>query len=275
MTVVASAIAASRVDRKGMGALTLMLPLVGKGRVVTDGVTHEFGAGVGGVLLPKHDRRSLGEGTDRSLLMFKLQPAALEAAARDMLGLHPQEAIDLRLDHPRDTPLLIDHRRSEQVMGQIGRVFDTFDCDSRVLSLHGYDAVLNRLVVRMICPELFGDKVAGGEGGGAQRENATDALCEHLLGRLGEPWTLRDLERLTGYSPRSLQYAFKERFGLSPMDWLREQRLLAARHLILSGESASLTEVALALGFATPSRFAADYRRRFAETPSQTRRSVR
>lgn len=54
-------------------------------------------------------------------------------------------------------------------------------------------------------------------------------------GRRGNParpdrgYTLADLARLAGTSARSLQYGFQERYGTTPMRYLRQVRLDRAR----------------------------------------------
>ena len=80
-----------------------------------------------------------------------------------------------------------------------------------------------------------------------------------------------ELAALAGVSIRSLQLGFKEHFGMSPMQYLRQIRLDKARADLLdtSGKTPSVTEVALRWGF-HQGRFSALYRQRFGETPSQT-----
>lgn len=88
---------------------------------------------------------------------------------------------------------------------------------------------------------------------------------------LHEPITLGRLCQVAGIGGRSLQLAFFARRGMSPMRFVTERRLRAARReLEDAGRRTSVSEVALGNGFAHLGRFAIEYRQVFGETPSQT-----
>ncbi len=75
-------------------------------------------------------------------------------------------------------------------------------------------------------------------------------------------------------SVRTLQAGFAKHLGTSPMRYLSEARMDRA-HVELGdsdAESTTVAAIARAWGFTHPSRFAADYRRRFGENPSATLR---
>lgn len=96
-------------------------------------------------------------------------------------------------------------------------------------------------------------------------------LEQWIDAHLGEPITLGRLCEVAGVGGRSLQLAFFERRGISPLRWVTERRLRAARQeLEASHRRTSVSEVALGSGFAHLGRFAVDYRKTFGETPSQT-----
>lgn len=89
------------------------------------------------------------------------------------------------------------------------------------------------------------------------------------MAHLTEPITLTDIERFSGLSARSLQYLFGRHAGISPMAWLKHQRLLKARALLLQpGGVNSITTLAMDLGFSSPSRFTAAYQGAFGHLPS-------
>nr|WP_255593642.1 helix-turn-helix domain-containing protein [Acidovorax sp. sic0104] len=92
-----------------------------------------------------------------------------------------------------------------------------------------------------------------------------------MLADPGARFTISGLAELGGLSVRALQYAFQSRFGQSPMQWLRDQRLDHARRLLLQGTSQSIARIALDCGFATASSFSAFYRARYGESPAQSR----
>src|SRR6185437_14498930 len=89
--------------------------------------------------------------------------------------------------------------------------------------------------------------------------------------RLDEPIDLETLAAAAGVRPRTLEAHFKLHLGTTPLGWVRRTRLARARQqLLAAGAEASVTGIAVANGFNQLGRFAAQYRRRFGELPSQT-----
>ena len=83
---------------------------------------------------------------------------------------------------------------------------------------------------------------------------------------------LADVASAARVSPRALQKAFRRFRDTTPMAHLRALRLeLARTELSRAGQDGgSVTSVAIAHGFGSLSRFAADYKARFGESPSET-----
>ena len=97
-----------------------------------------------------------------------------------------------------------------------------------------------------------------------------------LLAHLQEPISLSDIEQRSSYSRRSLQYAFKERFGCGPMQWLRQQRLAKARALLEQAAGhGGLRDVAMACGYLSQASFSRDFLARYGERPSRVQRRFR
>ena len=89
--------------------------------------------------------------------------------------------------------------------------------------------------------------------------------------RLDEPVALDDLAAAAGVRPRTLEAQFRLHLNIPPLGWVRRVRLARARQqLLASDESANVTGIANANGFNELGRFAAQYKRRFGELPSQT-----
>lgn len=84
-----------------------------------------------------------------------------------------------------------------------------------------------------------------------------------------------DLSRAAGTGVRTLFAAFRTFRGTTPMTYVRGVRLDKARDLLLDPQEArrGVTDIALSCGMSHLSRFARDYRARFGQLPSQTRRS--
>lgn len=96
-------------------------------------------------------------------------------------------------------------------------------------------------------------------------------LEEWIEAHLGEPITLGRLCDVAGVGERCLQKTFALRRGTSPLDYVRQRRLLAIRaRLQRAGAGAQVTDVAMDFGIAHFGRFSVQYRQAFGESPSTT-----
>lgn len=82
-----------------------------------------------------------------------------------------------------------------------------------------------------------------------------------------EDYSLHQLAELACMSSSTLQRHFRRHFDCSVMDYLRGQRLDAARRRLLTGQH-SITDVALTAGYNSAANFATAFRRRFGHPPS-------
>jgi AraC family transcriptional regulator, ethanolamine operon transcriptional activator len=87
---------------------------------------------------------------------------------------------------------------------------------------------------------------------------------------LAEALSLQTLCQLTGVGARTLNTAFQEVTGDSPMQFIKRRRLNAARHALSTGEVESVKSAALDHGFWHLGRFAHEYQNLFGERPSET-----
>jgi transcriptional regulator GlxA family with amidase domain len=106
------------------------------------------------------------------------------------------------------------------------------------------------------------------------RRQALRRAEDYIEANLGAPITVQELCAETDVSERTLDYAFRDRFGLGPMAYYKARRLNAARHELKRTDSAesAVHQVAARWGFWHTGAFAADYRRQFGELPSETLR---
>ena len=90
----------------------------------------------------------------------------------------------------------------------------------------------------------------------------------------GDPIRMSDLCKITGASERTLEYAFKDSYGVTPKMFIKAYRLNGVRRQLrrANPQAARITDIANGWGFWHMGQFAADYRRLFGELPSATLR---
>ena len=105
-----------------------------------------------------------------------------------------------------------------------------------------------------------------------QRDLAVDRINQYVRSTSAPTSKLAQLCRIARVSERTLQYAFKERYGIPPNVYVKRWNLNTARRLLLQADSAetAVSDIALMLGFHHQGQFAADYRTLFSELPSKT-----
>lgn len=105
-----------------------------------------------------------------------------------------------------------------------------------------------------------------------RRDLAVERVAEYVRSTPAPISDLASLCRIAGVSERTLQYAFKERYGIPPNVYVRWWNLNTARRLLVQADplEATVNGIAMDLGFNHQGQFAADYRKLFLETPSVT-----
>lgn len=92
-------------------------------------------------------------------------------------------------------------------------------------------------------------------------------ICEALQRRLDDASTMADWARRLTVDVKTIQRLFVKETGMTFGQWRQQARLLRALELLAAGEK--VIDVALALGYESPSAFATMFRRQFDRTPSQ------
>jgi len=105
------------------------------------------------------------------------------------------------------------------------------------------------------------------------RTRAMRTALDYIEAHADQPPSVGEICRASGVSWRTLDYAFRDRFGVTPKSYLQALRLHHVRREILgAGRPRPIYEVAAHWGFWHMGQFAADYRRHFGELPSETAR---
>jgi len=110
-----------------------------------------------------------------------------------------------------------------------------------------------------------------------KREIALAKARDYVEANYAQQLSIPELCQVAHASERTLEYAFRERYGVTPKYFITACRLNAAKKALLFANSSetSVSEVALQVGFWHRSKFAEDYMKLFRELPSHTlRRSV-
>jgi AraC-like DNA-binding protein len=105
----------------------------------------------------------------------------------------------------------------------------------------------------------------------AARRGAVERAVDYMQAHAAADVTLADVARAAGVGARALTRGFERQLGISPMRYLQQCRLERARADLLDAR-ASVTETAFRWGFGNLGDFAARYRERFGEKPSETLR---
>lgn len=220
------------------------------------------------IFLP-NDCPWLVEVSNPSTVVAAIKKTALESTVRTMLGSDVQESLISVLRNPSEISLEFMGLSFDAVFRLLFSQVDGYCGSQAMLDVSGIDDAFYRNLALAMLPGVFAQQSQRPLERVAPRQ--LDRVCQYVMAQLSHRITLTDLENVGHMSRRTLHNAFMRAFGLSPMAWVREQRLLAARHLLSRPSSTrSVTEVVFASGFASASQFSARYAERFGELPSVT-----
>lgn len=130
----------------------------------------------------------------------------------------------------------------------------------------------------LLCVQLLRAHAAFGLGPGKQGPHGLGTwqvrrVTKYMQDRLDEPISLQDLADLLGLSRFHICTAFRQATGFTPHQWLVRLRMDRARRL-LAQTGLSVTDIALAVGYQTPSSFSQAFRAAVGTTPSDFRRRL-
>jgi AraC family ethanolamine operon transcriptional activator len=99
---------------------------------------------------------------------------------------------------------------------------------------------------------------------------------DYMMAHIDQPITLKDLCTALHVSRKPLFYGFQEAFGISPMEYLKVQRMHSVRQMLKAADPQqdSVTAIARQFGFWSAGHFTRDYKQMFGELPSETLKRV-
>jgi AraC-like DNA-binding protein len=152
------------------------------------------------------------------------------------------------------------------IAGALERLLRTLDdpLDRKLLAPLIIDEILFRL--------LRSDDAAAVRAGVGPAGDAGRILeaMRFIRERHAEKLNVEQLARAVAMSPSHFAHRFRAVARITPMKYLREVRLDAARARLL-GNGARVSEVAVDVGFDSPAHFTREFKRRFGVSPSRAR----
>lgn len=242
------------------------LPARGTLRYVCNGREHVVGPRSGVAVSPFDDVR-MQWSDDLELQVVRVDLGALGSRWRALTGAASSRPVVFE-------PVL--DERQAALVSSVLRGFDLAHRTGDGAALTTLTRELEGAVVSTLLLGLAHDhsgmlETGDGTGGAPAARRAAEYCREHYA----EPLEVADLARIAHVSERTLFAAFRQEFGTTPARWLRRFRLERAREALCAADAANVAAVAVAHGFGHVGRFAADYRRAFGESPSQTLRRPR
>lgn len=99
-----------------------------------------------------------------------------------------------------------------------------------------------------------------------------DEALVYIARHMKERIQLGHLSEVSGVSKRTLGYLFLHTYGITPMAFVKRERLRKANMLLQHADpsTATVASIARECGFAHMGQFSLDYKRLFGESPSAT-----
>lgn len=223
-----------------------------------------------GTLISPSQRFYMRHQGDADKLFVRIERGALERLARQLAPGHPHAELAFEPALPLTSPAL------KSLKALLDWLFQEASCGTLLDQPLLAEQIEETLLLTMLQvlphnrPELLRGRPAVTPGFVLRAE-------EYMASQAAEALTVSRIAAQAGTSIRSLYAGFQRYRGCSPMDHLRDLRLARA-HAELShptNQETTVTQVALRCGFGHLGQFAAAYRLRYGELPSQTLRRAR
>ena len=259
--------AAAHVQDAGTGEyFQALLPVSGRGRLRTSARDLDLRGDHSGALVAPRAAHNDALSDRWCDLSIYVHPTVLEAALTGWLGRpHPVPLAS-------STALLLREKGSRTLLALSSLLFREAEegaSDERLAAL------LERWCVGLVraMPRL-GATLAQADFASASRRHV-HAAEEFMEANLARPLRVTELATTTGVGLRALQKAFQKHRGVRPLEALKEMRLERVRTRLLQEPGLPIADAARSAGTAHLGRLSVEYRARFGETPSETRKRAR
>jgi AraC family transcriptional regulator len=217
---------------------------------------------------------SLGEGDVE--IFPALVPRQIRAERKDILILTLSAALVARAaqEAPRAAGLALAHQsrmrdaRIEQVALLVAEEAHSGFAHGRL-----YGESLGAALAAYLVSQYAGAKPPPTRTGGLA-PHALRRVVDYIDANLGSQLPLSALAEVAGLSTYRFAHNFKHETGLAPHQYVIRERLARAKRMLHESDT-SVTAIAYAVGFASPSRFALLFRRATGTTPSAFRAALR
>lgn len=241
----------------------VQMPLCGQARVASGRQAIDSDVHTASVLSPS-DGTTMRWSADCDQLMMRIDRPLVDRAIGALSGRLEPESVRFQLSFRwRECALWcgLVHYLSECAL----RPFDPGTCRLMVSSIE-------QLVVSTLVSVQPHDMATPPRRCATVLPRHVKRVQDFLHANVAEPVTADQMAAIAGVSLRSLYAAFKEYCGVSPMQYLRDLRLEAARSSLLREPDCSVASIAMRWGFGHLGRFSSEYKQRYGETPSQSLR---
>lgn len=187
----------------------------------------------------------------------------------------------LILDLPEDAPALTGEHRELVALFDAPRFFALDSALRHYLTFveselaRGFDNSATSFQQDRLAATLLGSLKArlGAEPSAAQRRIDLHQIDRFIRRHLADELRVADLAKLACLSEAHFSERFRAQTGLSPWQYVRRQRLHAARQLILQSRL-PLTDIAIQTGFANQSALSHAFRSSYGASPRQLRQGT-
>lgn len=249
------------------GNYCVMFPIGGDYAIKADGRRVEGDNGTVTVINPNYPV-TLEASCDYRNISVSLTGSAVDTALANHLGRKADAPVSFA-PHPHTL-----NSGAKPVRNLVMQLWS--ECQEHVSHIT-YDAVgreLETLLASMLLqqiPNNYSDLLS--KESEARPSVACKQAANFLKKHACEDIRLEDVVGASGMARTSLYTEFKKHYGVTPMEYLRQERLRLAHDILLTAKSTSVfvATVAIDCGFNHFSRFSSYYKNQYGELPSETR----